>query len=58
MHIMFGNTHVTGATASTPTNLSDDYSVDEEVHEIDNDVMLATLHKKNIGSIRPIPLLL
>jgi hypothetical protein len=46
MHIMFGNTHVTGATASTPTNLSDDCSVDEEVHEIDNDVMLATLHKK------------
>jgi hypothetical protein len=46
MHIMFGSAHVTGATASTPKNLSDDYSADEEVHEVVDDVMLATLHKK------------
>jgi hypothetical protein len=45
MHIMFGSAHVTGATASTPKNLSDDCSADE-VHEVVDDVMLATLHKK------------
>jgi hypothetical protein len=57
MHIMFGSAHVTGATASTPGNLSDDCSDDEEVHEVEDDVMLATL-QKNIRSVRPIPLLL
>jgi hypothetical protein len=36
MHIMF-------ATASTPGNLSDACSDDEEVHEVEDDVMLATL---------------
>jgi hypothetical protein len=45
MHIMFGSAHVTGATASTPTNLSDDSSDDEEVCDVEDDVKLATLHK-------------
>jgi hypothetical protein len=58
MHIMFESAHVTGATASTPENLSNDCSDDEEVHEVEDDVMLTTLHTKNIRSLRPIPLLL
>jgi hypothetical protein len=45
MHIMFGSGHVTGATASTPGNLSDDSS-ENEVHEVEDDVTLATLNKK------------
>jgi hypothetical protein len=55
---MFGSAHVTGATATTLGNLSDDCSADEEVHEVEDNVMLATLHQKNIRSVRPIPLLL
>jgi hypothetical protein len=46
MHIMFGSAHVTGATATTLGNLSDDCSADEEVHEVEDNVMLATLHQK------------
>jgi hypothetical protein len=42
---MFGSAHVTGATASTPGNLSDDSS-ENEVHEVEDDVTLATLNKK------------
>jgi hypothetical protein len=42
---MFGSAHVTRATASTPGNLSDDSSDDEEVREVEDDVKLATLHK-------------
>jgi hypothetical protein len=38
---MFRSTHVTGAIASTPSNLSDDSSDDEEVREVDDDVKLA-----------------
>jgi hypothetical protein len=45
LHTMFGSAHVTGATASTPKNLSDDSSDDEEVREVEDDVKLATLHK-------------
>jgi hypothetical protein len=45
MHIMFGSAHVTGATASTPRNLSDDSSDDEEVCDVEDDVKLTTLHK-------------
>jgi hypothetical protein len=45
MHIMFGSAHVTGATASTPRNLYDDFS-ENEVHEVEDDVTLATLNKK------------
>jgi hypothetical protein len=52
MHIMFGSAHVTGATASTPRNLYDDFS-ENEVHEVEDDVTLATLNKKNINSLRP-----
>jgi hypothetical protein len=56
MHIMFGSAHATGATASTPRNLSDDSS-ENKVHEVEDDVTLATL-KKKIRSIIPLPLLL
>jgi hypothetical protein len=58
INIMFGSAHVTGAIASTLGNLSNDCSANEEVHSVEDDVMLATLHKKNKRSIRPIPLLL
>jgi hypothetical protein len=58
MHIIFGSAHVTWATATTLENLSDDCSADEEVHEVEDNVMLATLHQKNIRSVRLIPLLL
>jgi hypothetical protein len=34
MHIMFGSAHVTGASASTPGDLSDNFSGDE-VHEVE-----------------------
>jgi hypothetical protein len=43
MHIMFGSAHVTRATASTPRNLFDDCSDNEEVHEVEDNVMLDTL---------------
>jgi hypothetical protein len=46
---MFGSAHVTRATASTPRNLFDDCSDNEEVHEVEDNVMLDTLqikHKK------------
>jgi hypothetical protein len=52
---MFGSAHATGATASTPRNLSDDSS-ENKVHEVEDDVTLATL-KKKIRSIIPLPLL-
>jgi hypothetical protein len=42
---MFESAHVTGATASTLGNLSDDSSDDEEACEVEDDVKLATLHK-------------
>jgi hypothetical protein len=33
MHVMFGSVHETGASASTPGDLSDNPS-DDEVHEV------------------------
>jgi hypothetical protein len=48
MHIMLRSAHVTGATASTPRDLSDNPS-DDEVYELEenpSDVMLSSLQKK------------
>jgi hypothetical protein len=49
MHVMFGSAHVTGASASTHGDLSDNPS-DDEVHEVEkspSDVMFSSLPKKS-----------
>jgi hypothetical protein len=58
IHIMFGSAQVTRATTSTPRNLSDDSSDDEEVCEVEDDVKLATLHKNKPRKHKTLPLLL
>jgi hypothetical protein len=58
MHIMLRSAHVTGATASTPRDLSDNPS-DDEVYELEenpSDVMLSSLQKRE-KSVRPLPLM-
>jgi hypothetical protein len=57
IHIMFGNAHVTGASALTPRDLSDNYSNDE-VHEVEKITRLCFLvYQKRVRSIRPLPLM-
>lgn len=47
LHIMFGGAHVSGATASTPGDLSSGSSDDvQEIEKVPLDVKLSTLQKK------------